>query len=130
MRVPLPSEKKPVEGFFVVLLAVAIGVAYLAFVWATTESREIRFWAGCAVAGSVVLCLAAIFSSLCGIAENRSELFYERCEGSVPYIPLYGIPALLATPFLRRSLSGPAVLMVGIVIVLVAITVPKELLSV
>jgi hypothetical protein len=118
------------ELLAVVLLAVASGAAYLAFVWFITESREIRFWAIWALAGSVLLAFAAILTSLCGIAENRSELFNERCEGSVPYIPMYAIPALLATPFLRRFLSGPAVLMVGILLVVLAIAIPKRLLAV
>lgn len=118
------------EFILVLMLAAAGGAVYLAFVWFSTESREIRFWAIWAVVGSVVLGFAAILATICGIAENRSELFYERCEGSVPYIPLYAIPLLLATPFLRRFLSGLSVLIVGALLVVVAIAVPEKLLSV
>ncbi|MFL5833240.1 MAG: hypothetical protein ACJ76B_04580 [Solirubrobacterales bacterium] len=119
------------EGILVVLLAVATGAAYLTLVWSTTESREIRFWAVWAVVGSLLLGIAWVFASLCGLAENRSELFYERCEGSVPYIPLYAIPPLLVMPFLRRFLSAPAVLLAGILlVVVVGFLIPKELLSV
>ncbi|HET7417927.1 MAG TPA: hypothetical protein VFJ61_09920 [Solirubrobacterales bacterium] len=114
----------------VILLAGAAGVAYLALVWFGTESKEIRFWAIWAVVGSILLCLAAAVATSCGIAENRSDLFNERCNGSVPYIPLYAIPPLLATPFLRRFVSGPAVLMVGAAILVVAIALPERLLSV
>jgi hypothetical protein len=118
------------EGILVVLLAVATGAAYLTLVWSTTESREIRFWAIWALVGSLLLGIAWIFASLCGLAENRSELFYDRCDGTVPYIPLYAIPPMLAMPFLRRFISGPAVLMLGVLLVLVGFAVPKELLSV
>jgi hypothetical protein len=128
--VPRPSDKRRMEDLLALLLVVALGVAYLAFVWAVSEEREIRFWAVLALVGSVVLGLDATLNSFCGIAENRSELFNERCEGSVPYIPLYAIPLLLAMPLLRRFLSGPAVLMVAAVLVLVAIAIPQQLLSV
>ncbi len=114
----------------VLMLAAASGAGYLAFVRFCTESREVRFWAVWALVGCVVLCLAAIFNSLCGIAENRSELFYERCHGSVPYIPLYAIPPLLVLPFLRHFLAGPVVLMVGALLVVVAIAVPNQMFNV
>jgi len=118
------------EGILVVLLAAAAGAAYLTLVWSITESKEIRFWAVWAVVGSLLLGIAWVFASLCGLAENRSELFYDRCDGSVPYIPLYAIPAMLAMPLLRRFISGPAVLMLGALLIVVAFAIPKELLSV
>jgi len=119
------------EGVLVILLAIACAAAYLVLVWSSTESREIRFWAVCAVIGGLLLGIAWIFASLCGLAENRSDLFYERCEGSVPYIPLYAIPPLLLLPFLRRSLSGFAVLAIGLfLIVVVGFLIPENLLSV
>jgi len=114
----------------VLMFAAATGAAYLAFVRSCTESREIRFWAAWALAGCVVLCLAAILNSFCGIAENRSELFYERCHGSVPYMPLYAIPPLLAIPFLRRFLAGPMVLMAGALLIVVAIAIPNQMFDV
>jgi hypothetical protein len=80
------------EFLAVVLLT---GAAYLTAVWLSTESRAIRFWAIWAVVGSIVLGIATILTTACGLAENRSELYYERCEGSVPYIPLYAIPLQL-----------------------------------
>jgi len=82
------------------------------------------------VVGCLLLGIAWIFASLCGLAENRSELFYDRCDGSVPYIPLYAIPPMLAMPFLRRFISGPAVLMLGVLLVVAAFAIPNELLSV
>jgi hypothetical protein len=71
----------------VVLLAGAGGASYLAAVWFSTESRAIRLWAIWAVVGSIVLGLAAILTTACGIAENRSELYYERCEGQFRTYP-------------------------------------------
>lgn len=113
-----------------ILLAGAGGAAYLAAVWLSTESRAIRFWAIWAVVGSLVLLIATAFISLCGTAENNSELFHERCEGSIPYIPLYATPLLLAAPLLRRFVSGTLVLLVGALLVAAAIAVPLQLLSV
>lgn len=114
----------------VILLASAGGAAYLVTVWVRTESRAIRFWAIWAVVGSFMLLIAAAFISLCGIAENRSELYNSRCEGSVPYIPLYAIPLLLATPILRRFVSAPLLLVVIGLLVVAAIAIPLQLLSV
>jgi hypothetical protein len=114
----------------VILLAIASGAAYIAAVWHSTESRAIRFWAVWALVGSAVLCIATILTTFCGIAENRSELFHERCEGSVPYIPMYAIPLLLAIPFLRRFLPGVLLLMVSVILIAAAIAIPHQLLSV
>lgn len=114
----------------VILLAGAGGAAYLAAVWLSTESRAIRFWAIWAVVGSLVLLIATAFISLCGIAENRSELYNSRCEGSVPYIPMYAIPLLLATPILRHFVSGAWLLVVEGFLVAAAIATPLQLLSV
>jgi hypothetical protein len=102
----------------------------VAIVWSSTESRAIRFWAVWAVIGSLVLGIDAVFNSLCGIAENRSELFYERCEGSVPYIPLYAVPLLLAAPILRNYVSGFSLLAMGVLVIAVAMMVPMQLFSV
>jgi hypothetical protein len=114
-----------------VLLLIGGGIAaYLAIVWAVTASRAIRRFAVLAVIASVVLGLASTFYTLCGIAENRSELFYERCEGSVPYMPLYAVPLLLAAPVLRRFISGGLLLMMIAVVVVVAIAIPKQLFDV
>jgi hypothetical protein len=114
----------------VVLLTGAGGAAYLATVWLSTESGATRFWAIWAVVGSVVLGIAAILTTACGIAENRSELFYERCEGPVPYIPLSAIPLLLAAPLLRRFMPGALLLVVVGFLVAAAIMIPLRLLSV
>lgn len=114
----------------VVLLVGAGGAGYLTAVWLNTESRAIRFWAVSAVIGSIVLGIAAILTTACGLAENRSELYYQRCEGSVPYIPLYAIPLLLATPVLRRFAPGAFVLAVDAFLVGAAIAIPLQLLSV
>lgn len=114
----------------VVMLAGGGGAAYLATVWLSTESRAIRFWAVWAVVGSLLLFIAAALTSLCGIAENRSELYNSRCEGSVPYIPLYAIPLLLAAPLLRRYMSGGLLLIMGCLVVVAAIAIPLKLLSV
>ena len=118
------------EFLAVVLLTGAGGAAYLTAVWLSTESRAIRFWATGAVVGSIVLGIATILTTACGLAENRSELYYERCEGSVPYIPLYAIPLLLAAPFLRRVVPGASLLVVGGFLVAAAIAIPLQLLSV
>lgn len=113
------------------MLLIGLGAAaYLKIVSLSTESRAIRLWAIWALVGSAVLGFDAIFNSLCGIAENRSELFYERCEGSVPYIPLYAIPLLLIVPLLRRYVSGAVVLGLGILIIATAIAIPMHLFSV
>jgi hypothetical protein len=117
--------------FVAAMLVIGAGAAaYLKVVWLSTESREIRISAIWALVGSLVLGLDFIFNSLCGLAENRSELFQERCEGSTPYIPLYVIPLLLAAPILRRFAPGGTVLMIGAVLVVTAILVPLQLLSV
>lgn len=116
--------------FVVCLLAGAAGAAYVAAVWLATKSRAIRFWAIWALVGSVVLFIATLLTTLCGLAENRSELFHERCEGSIPYIPLYAIPMLLAAPFLRRFVSGAVVLSLGGALIAAAIIIPLQLLSV
>ncbi len=118
------------EFLVVVLLTGAGGAVYLTAVWRSTESRAIRVWAIWAVVGSIALGIDAILNTACGIAENRSELFYERCEGSVPYIPLYAVPLLLAAPFLRRFVPGALLLVAGGFLVAVAIAVPMHLLSV
>ena len=115
----------------VALLLIGTGVAaYLAAIWLSTDSRVIRFWAVWAVIGSVVLGITAILTTFCRITENHSELFHERCEGSVPYIPLYAIPLLLAVPFLRRFLPGGLVLTVGVLLIALAIMIPFQLLAV
>jgi hypothetical protein len=114
----------------VVLLVGAGGAAYLIVVWLSTESRPIRLCAIWAVVGSIMLGIAAILTTACGLAENRSELFYERCEGSIPYMPLYAIPLLLAAPILRRFVPGAFLLVVGAFLVAAAIAIPLQLLSV
>ncbi len=117
--------------FLVVVLLAGVGsAAYLTTVWLCTESRAIRICAIWAVVGSIVLGIATILTTACGIAESRSEIFYERCEGSVPYIPLYAIPLLLAAPFLRRYVPGALLLVVGGFLVAAAIAIPMQLLSV
>jgi hypothetical protein len=58
--------------------------AYLMAVWFSTESRPIRLCVIWVVIGSIVLGIAAILTTVCSLAGNRSELYYERCEGSVP----------------------------------------------
>lgn len=117
-------------GFLVVLMLAGVGAVYLRAVWLCTESRAIRLWAIWALVGSVVLGIAAILTTACGIAENRSELYYERCEGSVPYMPLYAIPLLLAMPFLRRFVSGALLFVASGLLVVAAIAIPMQLLSV
>jgi putative copper export protein len=72
------------DVLLVVLLVGAGGAGYLTAVWLSTESRPIRHCAIWAVIGSIVLGIAAILTTACSLAENRSELYYERCEGSVP----------------------------------------------
>lgn len=114
----------------VVLLVGAGGAAYLTVVWLSTESRAARLCAILAMVGSIVLCMGAILTTACSLAENRSALFYERCEGSVPYIPLYAIPLLLAVPFLRPFVSGALLLVMGGLLVAAAIAIPLQLLSV
>ena len=118
------------DFFAVVLLVGAGGAAYLIAVWLSTESKPIRLCAIWAVIGSIVLGIAAILTTACSLAENRSELYYERCEGSVPYIPLYVIPLLLAAPILRRFVPGAVLLGVGCLLVAAAIAIPLQLLSV
>jgi hypothetical protein len=117
------------DALIVVLIGAAIA-AYLTAVWLSTKSRAILFWAIWAVVGSAVLLIAAILTAFCGIAENNSDLFRERCEGSIPYIPLYAIPLLLAIPFLRRVLPGVLLLVIGVLLIAVAIAIPEHLLSV
>ena len=77
-----------------------------------------------------MLFLDAVLNGFCGIAENRSELFYERCEGPAPNLPLYAIALVLAAPFLRRFVSGALVFMVGALLVLFPILISAQLLSV
>lgn len=117
-------------GFLVVLLLTGAGAAYLRALWLSTESRAVRCWAIWAVVGSIVLGIATILTTACGLAENRSELYYERCEGSVPYIPLYAIPLLLTAPFLRRFMPGALLFAAGGLLVAAAIAIPMQLLSV
>lgn len=114
----------------VLLLTVVGSAAYLVTVWLSTDSKPIRFWAILAVVGSLILGIAAIVTSACNLAENRSALFYDRCEGSIPYIPLYAIPVLLGAPILRRFVSGAVVFGLGSLLLAVAVVVPLELLSV
>jgi len=118
------------EFLVVVLLTGAAGAAYLTAVWLSTESRAIRLCAIWAVVGSIVLGIGAILTTACSLAENRSELYYERCEGSVPYIPLYVIPLLLAAPLLRRFVPGALLAVMGGFLVAIAIAIPLRLLSV
>jgi hypothetical protein len=118
------------DVLLVVLLVGAGGAGYLTAVWLSTDSKAIRFWAIWAVIGSIVLGIATILTTACGLAENRSELYYQRCEGSVPYIPLYAIPLLLAAPILRRFVPGTFLLVVGAFLVAAAIAIPLQLLSV
>lgn len=118
------------DARFVFVLAGVSGGAYLAAVWLSTESRAIRVWAIWAVVGSIVLGIATILALFCGLLENRSELFHERCDGSVPYIPLYAVPLLLAAPFLRRFVPGALLGVAGGFLIAVAIAVPLRLLSV
>lgn len=117
------------DALLVALIGAGIA-AYVTAVWLSTESRAIRFWAIWAVVGSIILGIAAILTGFCGIAENRSELFQERCEGSVPYIPLYAIPLLLLTPILRRFVPGALLLVVDVLLIAAAIAIPSQLLSV
>jgi hypothetical protein len=116
------------------IVGLITGPVYLVSIWRWTrdlaDARSVRFLAIGALVGSIVLFIAAALNGLCGIAENRSELFYERCEGSVPYIPLYAIPLLLAAPFLRRFVPGALIWGAGAVVVFVGIVVPLQLLSV
>lgn len=113
------------------LLMVGAGVAaYLKVVWLATESRAIRLWAIWALLGSVVLFFDAMTNTLCGMAENRSELFNERCDSGVPYIPLYGIPLLLTAPLLRHYLSGAVVFALWAIVIATAIAIPMHLFSV
>lgn len=117
------------DALIVALIGAGVA-AYLTAVWFSTKSRAILFWAIWAVVGSIILGIAAVLTAFCAIAENRSELFNERCEGSVPYISLYAIPLLLAVPFLRRFMAGGLVLVAGVLLVAAAIVIPWQLLAV
>jgi hypothetical protein len=127
---PHGPDKRPMDTLVVVVLSAAGVAVYLTAAWLSTESRAVLVLAICAVIASIVLVLAAGLIGLCGLAENRSELFDQRCEGSVPYIPLYTIPLVLAVPFLRRFASGALLLVMGGLLVAAAIVIPLRLLSV
>jgi hypothetical protein len=117
------------------IVGLVTGAGYLVAIWRWTrdvaDARGVRQAAIWAVAGSIVLgIIAIILNTNCELAENGSDLFNERCEGSTPDIPLYVIPLLLVAPFLRRSMSGPLLWFMGAMVVVVAVTISGELLSV
>ena len=79
----------------VFVLPLLIGAAVMLFTWGTTREPRVRRAVAGAVAGSILLVIASAFLGLCGLGENRSELFNERCSGGTPNLPLLGIPILL-----------------------------------
>jgi hypothetical protein len=123
----------------VLIVALIAGAFYLVAIWEWTRELEdawgVRFSAIWAIGAIVLLIVASGYLSLCGISENRSELFNERCEGGTPSLSLYGIPLVVLAPFVRRFLPGGdewtfvvAIAVAGIVAT--AVAVPMRLLSV
>ena len=115
-------------AFFV--LPILIGVAVLFFTWAATrETRTRRAVAG-AVAGSILLVVAAALHNLCGLAENRSDLFNERCSGATPDLPFLGIPVLFLAAFGASRWNEGLFWALGALGLLAALVVPWKLLDV
>ena len=72
-------------------------------IWNSTErglTRWVPLWALLAV---LFLGLWTLFLQLCGLGENRSDLYNARCQGGTKYLPLLGIPLLVGAGGRCRS---------------------------
>lgn len=112
------------------VLPVLIGSAVLFTTWGTTQQTRTRRAVAGAVAGSVLLVIAAGFLSLCGLGENRSDLFHDRCRGGTPNLPLLGIPVLFLAAFGASRWHEGMFWALGALTLAVAILAPWKLLDV
>lgn len=114
----------------VFVLPLLIGAAVMLFTWGATREPRVRRAVAGAIAGSILLVIASAFLGLCGLGENRSELFNERCSGGTPNLPLLGIPVLFLAAFGASRWHEELFWALGALTLAVAIVVPWELLDV
>jgi hypothetical protein len=114
-------------GRFLGPLVVGAALIWLARSLDDRGARRAFTWA---IVGSVILAIESSLLTICGIAENRSELYNDRCEGGTPFLPLLGIPFLLLTAVAYARTRVTLLWVVGIAGFVVALVVPWELLSV
>ncbi len=114
----------------VFVLPLLIGAAVLLFTWGTTEEARTRRAVAGAVAGAILLIIASAFFSLCGLGENRSDLFNERCSGGTPNLPLLGIPVLFLAAFGASRWHEELFWALGALALAVAVVVPWKLFDV
>jgi hypothetical protein len=111
------------------LLPPLAGFGLGCIVWGATDDREIRQVATVVIVASVLLAWAACLLHLCGLAENRSELYDARCGGGTPDRPLLGIPVLMAIGLAAIRWRSPLWWLLGLAAFLGAIAVPWQMLS-
>src|SRR6185503_17484191 len=97
-------------------------------VWGSTADRRIRRLYLVFACASVVLAYETFFLQLCGLAEGRSELYRSRCNGGTPFLPLLGVPVLLAIAVAASRAKSSGFLLGGTVIFLISFLVPWALI--
>lgn len=116
---------------FLWLLPLILGVAaFVMIALVPHEAFRLKYAYLWVVPASILLAYAGAFLGLCGLAENRSDLYNARCESSVPWWPLLGIPVLCLLPLAFRRMPGVFVWAVGAFVVLLSVYVPLKMLSV
>jgi len=114
----------------VFVLPVLVGAGILLTTWGATSAPRTRWAVAGAVGGSILLVIASAFLSLCGLGENRSDLFHDRCSGGTPNLPLLGIPVLFLAAFGASRWNEGLFWALGALTLLVAIVAPWKLLDV
>jgi hypothetical protein len=120
-------------GWLAIGLVFASGGALIVYVFAWSDDKALRVAVLLAIAGCALLAIDSFLMTLCGLAENRSDLYNARCEGGVPALPLAGIPVLILLAVAAIRL-GPSWRLLGLafggVTVAACVYVPWALLQV
>jgi len=117
----------------IVGVGLLFAMTFVAIAWAGTrgKSRRIRVTAVLVAIGCFVLMFWSFLAAAgCSLSENRSDLFYARCDAGVPWITLLGIPALLFLAVKAEKLNLAVLWLLGLAAFLVPVLVPYGLLSV
>ncbi len=109
-------------------LPLVLGAGMLCFVFASTDDPRTRKILVAVTIGSVILALEPFYLGLCGLAEGQSDLYQSRCEGGTPFLPLLGVPPLLAIGFAAARWRSASLIVVGMAIFLTAFIVPWALI--
>jgi len=109
----------------VVAAPLLIGAAAWGLVSVANPERRVRVAFAWAIGGGVALAYGSLVLSLCGLSENVTRLYAQRCTSGTPRWPLLGIPVLLVIAFAaRRVRRGGYLWILGAAVFLVALLAP------